>query len=138
MEKWVEIFKCIISHSSTKSLVPPLHKFTIRKLDLFLFPFFGKLNLLNSTVYLLTCQYFERIEKNLSRWKVGLHFADFFIVQVKTVCYERKVQGELLGFFLHCTLECLCPYVPTTGFRLMVLGNKVECQCYNETNIPPC
>ena len=77
MEKWVQIFKCIISHSSTKSLVPPLHKFTIRKLDLFLFPFFGKLNLLNIAVYLLTCQYFGRMEKNLSCRKVGLHFADF-------------------------------------------------------------
>ena len=77
MEKWVQIFKCIISHSSTKSLVPPLHKFTIRKLDLFLFPFFGKLNLLNIAVYLLTCQYFGWTEKNLCRRKVGLHFADF-------------------------------------------------------------
>ena len=49
---WIQMFKCIISHSSTKSLVPPLHKFTIRKLDLF-FPFFGKLNLLDIAVYLL-------------------------------------------------------------------------------------
>ena len=64
------------SHGSKKSLVPPLHKFTIRNLDLF-FPFFGKLNLLNSAVHLLTCQYFGRMEKNLSRQKVGLHSADF-------------------------------------------------------------
>ena len=35
MEKWVQIFKCIISHSSTKSLVLLLHKFTIWNLDLF-------------------------------------------------------------------------------------------------------
>ena len=48
-----------------------------------------------------------------------------------------KVQGELLGcFFFHCTPEWLLPYVPTTSFKLMVLHNKVECQCYNETNIP--
>ena len=39
MEKWVQIFKCIISHSFTKSLVPPLHKFTIQNVDLF-FPLF--------------------------------------------------------------------------------------------------
>ena len=39
MEKLVQIFKCIISHSSAKSLVPPLQKFTIQNLDLILFPF---------------------------------------------------------------------------------------------------
>ena len=70
------IFKCIIFHSSTKSLVPPLHKFTIWNLDLF-FTLFGKLNSFNITVYLLTCRYFGRIENNLSCRKVGLHFADF-------------------------------------------------------------
>ena len=76
MEKWVEIFKCIISHSSTKSSVPPLRKFTIQNLGLF-FPIFGKLNLLNSAVYLLTCQYFGRMEKNSTHQKVGLHFTNF-------------------------------------------------------------
>ena len=65
-------------------------------------------------------------------------FCWLFIVQVKKVCYERKVWGELLRCFLHCIQECLCPYVPNTSFRLMALQNKVECQCYNETNIPPC
>ena len=39
MEKLVQIFKCIISHISAKSLVPPLQKFTIQNLDLILFPF---------------------------------------------------------------------------------------------------
>ena len=73
MEKWVQIFKCIISHSSAKSLVPPFYP----KLRLIFSSFFGKLNLLNSAVYLLTCQYFGRMEKNLFRWKVGLHSADF-------------------------------------------------------------
>ena len=38
-----------------------------------------------------------------------------------TVC------GELQACFLHCTLECLHPYVTTTSFRLMALQNKVEC-----------
>ena len=49
---WVQMFKCIISHSSKKSLVPPLHKFTIQKLFIF-FSFFGKLNLLNMCTYWL-------------------------------------------------------------------------------------
>ena len=93
------MFKCIISHSSTKSLVPPLHEFIIRKLDFFPL-FFGKLNSLNIAVYLLTCQYFGRAEKKLSRRKVGF-FCRLFIVQVKKICYEKKVQGELLGSSFH-------------------------------------
>ena len=70
--------KCtgIISHSSAKSLVPPLYKFTTQNLDL-IFPLFEKLNLLNIPVYLMTCQYFGRMEKKLSSGKVGLHFANF-------------------------------------------------------------
>ena len=64
-------------------------------------------------------------------------FCRLFIVRVKKVCYERKLRGELLGSSFHCTMEWLCPYVPTTSFRLMALRNWVECQCYNETNIPP-
>ena len=131
------MFKCIIFHSSTKLLVPPLHKFIIGKFDLFFFLFFGKLNLLNIAVYLLTCQYFGRMKKKLSLRKVGL-FCRLFIVQVKKVCYEKKVQGELLGISFHYTLKWLRPQVPSTNFRLMTLQNWVECQCYNATNIPPC
>ena len=92
MEKWVQIFKCTISHSSTKSLVLPSHKFAIRNLDIF-FPFFGKLNLLNSAVYLLTCQYFERMEKSLSRRKEGLHFPDFLKFELRR--YTTKGKSEL-------------------------------------------
>ena len=66
---WVHMFTCKIFHSSTKSLVLPLQKFTIPKLDLF-FSLFGKLNLLNIAVYLLTYQYFE-MEENLSHRNVG-------------------------------------------------------------------
>ena len=117
MEKWVQIFKCIISHSSAKSLVPPLHKFTIRNLDLF-FPFLGK-----NAVYLLTCL-FRKDGKKIAPSESRIAFCRLFIVRVKKVCYERKVRGELLGCFLHCTLECLRPYVPTTSFRLRT---KVEC-----------
>ena len=51
-------------------------------------------------MYLLTCQYFDRIEKVLPHRKVGL-FCRPFIVQVKKVCYERKVLGELLGSSFH-------------------------------------
>ena len=133
MEKWVQIFKCIISHSSTKSLVLQLPKFTIWNNFFF---YFGKLNSLNSAVYLLTCQYF-RMQKTIVPSESRIAFCWLFILRVKKVCYERKVRGELLGFFFHCTLECLCLYVPSTNFRLMALWNKVECQCYNETNIPP-
>ena len=126
-----QIFKCIISHSSAKSLVPPLHKFTIRNLDLF-FPFLGK-----NAVYLLTCL-FRKDGKKIAPSESRIAFCRLFIVRVKKVCYERKVRGELLGCFFHCTLECLCPYVPTTRFRLMALRNKEECQYYNETTIPTC
>ena len=97
-----------------------------------------KLNSLNSTVYLLTCQYFERMEKKILPSDSRIAFCRLFIVRVKKICYEREGSRELLGCFLHCTLECLRPYVPTASFRLMVLWNKVECQCYNETNMPPC
>ena len=120
MEKWVQIFKCIISHSSTKSLVPPLPKFTIWNLDLF-FRLFRKLNsLINSAVYLLACQYFG-MEKQPVPWESRIAFCRLFVVQVKKVCYERKVRGELLECFFHCTLVCPCPYVPTASFRLMTL-----------------
>ena len=47
-----------------------------------------------------------------------------------------KVQGELLRCFFHCKPEWFQPYVPTTSFRLMALRNRVECECYYETNIP--
>ena len=43
----------------------------------FFFPFFGKLNSPNMAVYLLTCPYFGRMEKNMTHQKVGLHFANF-------------------------------------------------------------
>ena len=57
-------------------------------------------------------------------------FCRLFIVLFKNVCYERKVQGELLGSYFHYTLEWLRPQVPTTSIRLMMLGDRVECQCY--------
>ena len=128
MEKWVQIFKCKISHSSTKSLVPTLHKFTIQNFDLF-FPFLEK----------TLCTYWLvniwRGWKNIVPPETRIAFCRLFIVPVKTVCYEYKVLGELPGCFLYCTLGCLRPYVSTTSFRLR---NKVECQCNNETNIAPC
>ena len=89
---WVQMFKCIISHNSTKSLVTLLHKFTLRKLPLF--PFFGKLNLLNIAVYLLTCQYFWSMEKNLSRRKVRLYFADFSWLELRRYAMKGKFKGN--------------------------------------------
>ena len=80
------------SHGSKKSLVPPLHKFTIRNLDLF-FPFFGKLNSLNSVVYLVTCRYFETMEEKFVPSESRVAFCRLFIVRVKKVCYEREVRG---------------------------------------------
>ena len=65
------------------------------------------------------------MEKKLVLSESRIAFCQLFIVQVKKVCYERKVQGELLGCFFHCTLKCLPPHVPTTSFPLMVLWSKV-------------
>ena len=70
------------------------------KIRLIFSPFFGKLNSLNIAVYLLTCQYFGRIEKKLSHRKVGF-FCRLFIVQGKKICYEKKVQREHLGSSSH-------------------------------------
>ena len=47
------------------------------------------------------------------------------------------MKGGTSRMYFSLTLEWLCPYVPTTTFKLMASWNKVECQCYNETNIPP-
>ena len=81
MEKWVQIFKCKISHSSTKSLVPTLHKFTIQNFDLF-FPFLEK----------TLCTYWlVNIWggwKNIVPPESRIAFCRLFIVRVKTVCYE--------------------------------------------------
>ena len=107
----------IISYSSTKSMVPPLFKFTTQNLDL-IFPSFR--------LTLLCTQWLVNI---LGRWKKivpsesRIAFCWFFIVQVKKVCYEKKVQGELLWWFFNCTLKWLhfnCtlkwlhPYAPMT------------------------
>ena len=80
---------------------------------------------------------FRKDGKKFTPSESSIAFCQLFVVRVKKVCYERKVRVELLGCFFHCTLEWLCPYVPTTSFRLMALRNQGECQCYNETNIPP-
>ena len=67
MGKLVQIFKCIISHSPTKSLVPSLHKFTIQNLDL----------LGEKRCVLTDLSIFGEDGKILSHQKVGLHFAGF-------------------------------------------------------------
>ena len=93
------MFKCIISHSSAKSLVPPLNKFTIQKLDLFFFLFFGKLNSLNIAVYLLTCQYFGMMEKKFVSWESTIAFCQLFIVQVKKLLWEESLTGTSRKLF---------------------------------------
>ena len=131
MEKWVQIFKCIIFHSSTKSLIPALHKLTIRNLGLF-FPFLGE-----KCCLLTDLSIFGKDGEKIVPSESRIAFCWLFIVRVKKVCYERTVRGKLLGWFFHSTLEWLRPYGPTASFRLMALQNRVECQCSNETNIPP-
>ena len=83
--------KGIISYSSTKSLVPPIYKFTTRNLDLIFFPFFS----LHRCV-LNDWSIFWVDGKKLSHQKV-VPFCQLFLVRVKKVCYEKKVRGELLG-----------------------------------------
>ena len=97
MEKRVQIFQCIISHSSTKSLVPPLHKFTIRNLGLFI-SLFGKQNSFKSAVYLLTCQYFGRMERKLFCGK-GLHSADFPQFELRRYAMTESPRGTSRMFF---------------------------------------
>ena len=97
----------IISYSSTKSMVPPLYKFTTQNLDL-IFPSFR--------LTLLCTQWLVNI---LGRWKKivpsesRIAFCQHFKVRVKKVCYEKKVRGELLGWFFNFTLKWLRSYVPT-------------------------
>ena len=52
MEKWFQIFKCIISYSSTKFLISPLHKFTIQ-LTVFKSPVISLIE--NASITMLTC-----------------------------------------------------------------------------------
>ena len=131
------MFQCIIYHSSTKCLVPPLHKFTISKLDLFFF-LFWETKFVYYHCVLADLSIFREDGKKFVPQESRIEFCQLSIVWVKKLRYEKKVQGELIGSYFHRTLEWLHPYVPTTSFRLIVLWNKVECQCYNETIIPPC
>ena len=86
-----------------KFLIPPLHKFTIQNLDLF-FLFSGK-----KRCVLTDLSIFGEDGKKIVPSESRIAFCQLFIVRVKKVCYERKVQGELLGSYFHCTLEWLCP-----------------------------
>ena len=129
MKKWVEFFKCIISHSSKKSLISPLHKCTIRNLDLF-FPFFGELN---SLCVLTDLSIFQEDEKKVVRSESRIAFCRLFIVWVKKVCWERKVRVELLGWFfaLYTGVSpsiCSVPNVKTVLKTLSITGNFVKSQ----------
>ena len=114
----------------TKSVVPLLHKFTTQNLDLILYPFFVKLNSLSIAVFLLTCQYFGRMKKKFVLSETRTPFYQLFRVRVKKLCYESPRQTS--SMFFHSTLEWLQLYIPIISFRLIVLRNRVECQCYNE------
>ena len=93
MEKLVQIFNCIISHSSTKSLVPPWHKFAIWNLDLF-FPFFGK-----KCCVLTDLSIFGEDGKKIVPLESRIAFCQLFIVRVK----EDSPRGTSGMFFALCT-----------------------------------
>ena len=137
MEKWVQIFKCIISHSSTKSLVPPLHKFTMWKLDLF-FSLFWETKFTYQHCVLTDLSIFREDGKKLVPLKSRITFCRLFIVRVKKVSYEKKVWGELLGcfFIVHWSVSAHMFLIQALGW--CCYGTRQDCQCYNERNIPTC
>ena len=133
--KWVQIFKCIISHSSTNTW---FHYYlnSPSETSTYLFHFFGKLNSLKSAMYLLTCQYFG-MEKKIVLSESRVAFCRLFIVWIKKgMLWKESLRGTSRMFFSLYTGVSLP--ICTTSFGLMALMNKVECQCYNKTNIPPC
>ena len=58
-------------------------------------------------------QYFGRVEQHLSRRKLGyILYYQLFLDRAKEVFYERKVWGEVLGyFFLALHIEVVPPMV---------------------------
>ena len=78
-------------------------------------------------MYILTCQYFGRIKKNLSRRKVELHSADFLWFELRRQAIKGKSEGSFYDVFSLYTRVSL-PNVPITSFGPMALRNKVECQ----------
>ena len=96
MEKWVQIFTCIISNSSTKPLIPPLHKFTIQNLDCILthLSIFGEDG--------------EKFVTSESR----IAFCRFFIVRVKDMLWIESPRGTSRMFFTFYTVVSppICSY----------------------------
>ena len=93
------------------------NQFTITKLRLDSFIFFEQLNSLNIAVYLLICQYFWRMEKILFRRKVGLHFADFLLFELRRYVMKGESQRTFwdVFFILHFS-------GPAYMFLLQALG----------------
>ena len=79
---------------------PQLHHYlnSSSETQTYVFPIFGKLNSLNSAVYLLICQYFE-MEKKLSRRKVGLHSADFSWFELRRCAMKENSEGNAQYIF---------------------------------------
>ena len=78
------------------------------------------------------CNWTQTHNHLVHTWTLN-HLTKWLSVHLWTKWLWVQVQlqlPKLLGCFFHCTLEWLCPYVPTASFRLMLLRNQVDCQCY--------
>ena len=126
MEKWVQIFKCIISHSSTKSLVPPLHKFTIRNLRL-IFSLFWEKTL--CTYWLVKIMDKQNDEKKILPSECRIAFCRLSIVRVKKV----SLRGTSRMFFALYTgvSPPICSYYKLLADGTMEQG-KVSASQWNK------
>ena len=89
------MFKCIIFHSSAKSFVPLLHKFTIQKLDLFCLLFFWEAKSAQHSCVYTDLSIFWEDGKKMSCRKVGLNFADFSQFELRRYVMKGKSKGNI-------------------------------------------
>ena len=101
-----------------------------------IFPLFWETKFAIYCCVLTDLSIFREHGKKCGSLESRIAFCRLFIVRVKKVCYESKVQRELLQSYFHCTLEWLCPQAPTTSFRLMALRDRIERKCHKETSHP--
>ena len=102
----------VISYSSKKSLISPLYKFTTQNFD-----FTWETKLAYHQYVLNDLSIFWEDGKKIVPLESRAAFCRLFTVQIEKVCYERKVQAELLGWFSHCASEVTLPM-----FLLQALG----------------
>ena len=84
-------------------------------------------------MYLLTCQYMDRMENKLSSRKVGLHFADFSYFELKRYAMNRKSERNLSDVF--CIVH---RSVSAHMFLLQALGYGIRYSVRVIMSIPPC